>query len=553
MKLTINGVPFDLTNATFDITIPETATASATVPSATGAGVAAAPVQSPAPAPAPSGTVTVTGTLADGTAVNLSLSPGQRLPLVAGKIVGSAIYHADGLSVCIENAYAGTLGDLSGTFTITAGSARLFSGPLTIWAYSRTRPFWVTPPTLLASPDLSLFPQYGAGSSTASMAAAYAAADNSPTGYGVADPRMSDTGEEANLGPLPAWDACYLTNPSTANAAVVRGMSDSASVWGFHAIDPTTNAMLDVTKVPKASFGWYSAGDPIVAYTTADPKTLSEAQAHAPVFSALACAVYGTDYDKEELSFWANYVQSLWQNPGYRLPAGCVSQMHTQTRGNGRGLVVLLYAAKLSDKAAYFDAWVQATAADLWGGLDAQTGLQIQQAGAVVYPNHGFAPWQNHILAYGVALGVKLGYTQFQPSLDYLAIPIMDAVNGSYHEMATSYNVCLADAAGTIAPDWTTALNYTALVNPKVAAAMAQPEDSLARIQALEGSTAGYIAGDFAGYPTSATGYAACAQPALALIAKFATDQTNAQAAWAKFKKYARADYSVNPKYNVIG
>lgn len=47
-------------------------------------------------------------------------------------------------------------------------------------------------------------------------------------------------------------------------------------------------------------------------------------------------------------------------------------------------------------------------------------------------------------------------------------------------------------------------------------------------------------------------GYAAMQQPAWASLADYATDQVRAQAAWAKFQKYQRIDYSANPKYSVV-
>src|SRR5574337_1018083 len=72
------------------------------------------PAPPPAPAPAPSPApptdglagkpVVVTGTLSDGTTINVSLYPGQRSPLITSTLIGSVVYHADGLSVCIENA-----------------------------------------------------------------------------------------------------------------------------------------------------------------------------------------------------------------------------------------------------------------------------------------------------------------------------------------------------------------------------------------------------------------------------------------------------------------
>ena len=56
---------------------------------------------------------------------------------------------------------------------------------------------------------------------------------------------------------------------------------------------------------------------------------------------------------------------------------------------------------------------------------------------------------------------------------------------------------------------------------------------------------------NFIGYPTSATGYPAMYQAALAVCVRYATNQAKAQAAWAAFQKWQRIDYSTNGKYDV--
>lgn len=526
-----------------------------TIPSVQLVPASAAQPISPPPPPPPSTAsgVTVTGTLADGTAISIALAPGQRVPLVAGKLVGSAVFHADGLSVCIENCYAGTVADLAGTFTIMAGATQLFSGPLTIWCYSRTRPFWLSQPVANPTPDFSMFAKLGAAP-TASMVTQYAKADNSPMGIGLACPAMGTTGERPDLGPVPQWDACYLTNPSAANAGVVRGMSDAASPWPFHVIDPATNKMLSTSQWPKATMLDVSrgtAGNPIVPFTTACTLSLEQAMAHGPAFSAVACALFGTAYDREELALWANYANALWT--GYRSSAGCVPCLHCQVRALARGLTTLIYAAKLSDSQDYFNAWLPAIAADYNTNYLSQTGVQVPQVGYGIDGQSGrYAPWQQSLFIFAIGLALQNGHAEFQQVFDYFMPPMLDSMLVAQHEFSTLYQCTAWDANKVVAADWKTVLADTALTDAKVAAALPLAEDSVALQFALGNAVPPYQGGDYSGYPWAADGYAAVAQGGFAMAARYATDQARAQAAWTKFKQYARCDYSQNPKYNVI-
>lgn len=499
-----------------------------------------------------SDTVTLTGALDDGTAINVKANKGQRLQIIAGDpSKGSLMYYGDGLCACIENAWP--TGDLAGTFKLTAGDTVLFDGHLTIWAKTRTRPFWLRTPQVRPDADLSAFPTYGAGSETASMYGYYLTADNSPMGRGVAAPVMGMTGEQATLGPLPQWDAVYITNPSAENAAVVRGMADSAAVWGFHLIDPATNKMLSLVDYPRASMLGAqigAAGNPVPISTTANPNKVDSSASHAPAFCALACELFGTDYDREELALWANFCGGLWQNYSYRLPCGYAAHNHGQTRGKGRGLVVVLYAALFSSEPAYFERWLDAIPSDMESTWLGQTGIHVDQKD-IPYPNGAIAPWQNHILGYGIGLALEHGHSAFQRVFDYFAETWMDSMLDSPHELATIYEVAIKDGAGSFVQNWSGALALAAIYDVKLAAALQCAEGSQALMDALQRTDASK-AGDFIGYPTSPTGYAAMMQPFGAMVAKHATDQVRAQAAWAKFLQWRRIDSRDNPKYDVV-
>lgn len=509
-----------------------------------------------------SDTVTLMGTL-NGSPINVTASRGQRVPLTGSPTGGSLMYFADGLCACIENMYAGLTGDISGTFTLSAGDTVLWDGPLTIYAATRTRPFWLKAPTIHPHPDLSLFPKYGGGFGTATMYSSYTAADNSPMGRGVANSAMGSEGEQPPLGQLPRWDAAYLTNPTDQNYLVARGMADSACVWGFHFLDFATNKMLSVVDYPTATKlnVYYGVnGNPITAYTSSNPNKVDSSASHAPVYCALMCALSNTDFDREELALWANYCGALWQSPSYRLPSGMAACNHGQTRGKGRGLIVVLYASAFSDSQDYFKAWVNSVPPDMNATWLTKPGIQMDQGGIIYasppYAHDGFAPWQNHILHYALGLGLQFGYTEFQSIFDAFSIPIMDSLLAAQHEFATIYSLSARDASGNILPTWLACLQETAQA-PEDYHHMAEAIVCASGTQELQNAlsppsgSVGNQPGDFVGGYSSIQ-YASMMRPAIAMIASYATDQTRAQAAWNMLTTWDRADYSINNKYSII-
>jgi hypothetical protein len=392
--------------------------------------------------------------------------------------------------------------------------------------------------------------------------------DNSRNSIGNILPAMGTGGEHDYLGPVPTWDACYLTNPSTQNAFVVRGMGDAAAAWSFHFIDPVTDDVPDLTNnitVSSYSTSVGKTGNPIVKWRSFVPWSLDQTQDHAIVFAALPAALYGSDHDKEELSFWCNYVQAIVApgNSTYRLPAGCVTA-RTIPRGIGRGLVVMSYASKLSSKKAQFINWMGAYAADLIKSYGSQTGIQTIQNGWG-YPNHGQGPWQMALCVYGIGLALKHGYTAatypgFQWAFDYFMKNVIDSMlparGGIQHEVATNYTYAWAYDDGTPTEDWGHAIRQMATHQPTLAAALLQPENSQALQNALGSPTS--KPGDLEGYPTASTGYPAMQQIALAMGVDHCTDQTGATAAWSAFYSnavgwgHARIIYKDDPKYNII-
>lgn len=494
--------------------------------------------------------VTLAVTLADGYHRTLDLVPGDVSPLDrANQSRGGVAYYPDGKCVRLVNDYAGTTSDVSGHFALSAGGVVIFDGELTLPAHAGTRPFWLAAPKLKPVLDLSTMPKLGKGE-TASWAGEYDKGDNGPTGVGNVLLSIGAGGEHSTLGPVPEWDACYLTNPSAENLRVVRGMADAAAPVPFHVRDFATGKVLDVRQYPKASMlpqQIGADGNPIAKFSTIWPFSLSQAQSHATNYGALACELFGTDFDREQAAMWANYISSLSQNYTYRSPLGSCVFRHNAARGFGRGLTVLLNAARNApdEFRPMFDAWVREAASD---GIAAWVGKPgpgiMQQGGALdgnvtAYANGEYAGWMQDVLTAAVGQALQYGHTAYQPILDTFANFTFARVEAD-HEFATLYTAAPADS-------WADGLRVKATYDADFAAALAAPEGSAERAKYTGGSP-----GDFMGYPTSATGYPAMYQAALAVCVRYATDQTRAQAAWAKFQQWQRIDYSGNPKYNEI-
>lgn len=498
----------------------------------------------------------VTG-VADGKNVDVTVLPGECKPLVDGDFQrGCVMYYADG-AVVIENAYAGdgnpTPADLPCNLMVEVGDQVFQTGDIVIWYHCWTRPFWIVEPAVKPL-DPSSLPPYGPGSETASFATAYANADNSIMGRGLSVAGMSTAGERPDIGLYPGWDAAYVTNPTSENAGVVRGMSDSVGAWPIHTRDTRTNQMLIATDYPKASMLDVFRGidgNPFKKFTTACKNVPNVA--HATAFNALAAQLFATDYDKASLSQWANWVGRLWQNYTYLtdVPAGPATT--SQTRGMAWLIRTVVQGAKWSANPELFGEWATKLADFVKTKWSAQVGIHIDQFSGGGYPNGGIAPWQNHYLVSALGHAVQLGFTEFQWGLDYLSEFVIESALVD-HEFATIYNnSCFHTDTETWVANWAEGLQLTRTFKPELDAALDLPENSLDRLKAVyppDGT--GYQAGDFVGYPWGDDGYPAIRQPAAAYVAMFATDQVRAQQAWEITAQHMRADFSKNPKYNIV-
>lgn len=492
------------------------------------------------------GTTSTTGSTATLTAGSLNLSIGQptapNFPnldnggWVYDKTTGVSLrFFADG-GVLIENNLMGATADavLSGAVLSVDGTT-LFSGDLTL-PPNTSRIFWATQPVAKA-PDLIKFFTYGTPTTTPDYSAKYASSDPLTRMWTTA---LDTTGSRPDISPEAGWDVAYLVNPTSANASVVRGMSDAFATCPCQFIDPATGDFISLATYPTASaIGPQrgNTGNPIAAITqTSTTWNLSQAQAHAPEVGHVAYWAFGTQYDQWINAAWTLYTAALWiggGSNGYRLNGGNgpAMLMHVQPRGEAWGLRNLVQAATMnSPYSAMFNEWVGYQLADMQAYCDSHAGLVpvdllwVDQAYATRRYDFRMNSFMNDFMVMALAYAYKVkGFTAAQSVGQYFgAFPVqrmtqpiapqnitMPQLTTIYEfHVATSDNNFVADWAATIAASIAsgdTGSNPTA----SVLGSAVQLDPTSQAFQNLFGNQ-GHNPGDFiCDSPTSDTNYAA--------------------------------------------
>lgn len=159
--------------------------------------------------------------------------------------------------------------------------------------------------------------------------------------------------------------------------------------------------------------------------------------------------------------------------------------------------------------------------------------------------------WANANLTSAIAKWVLAGGDGSRSVIEWA----MRAKYGEYGQMHdSSFAQALthyATAKAVPVDNWEDALATQALYSPGLAKALTCASGSQALIDAIYPNTPGYQAGDFSGYPTSPTGYPAMAQPAVAVVVRYASERDRAAKLQVIFDRWSRIDYSSNPKFNL--
>ncbi|NHZ92428.1 hypothetical protein F2P45_25980 [Massilia sp. CCM 8733] len=412
-----------------------------------------------------------------------------------------------------------------------------------------------------------------------------------PMGMAMVNNYMPATGGRPDIGLNHTWGAMYLLSMDERAKEVTVGLSDLSGSWPMHYRDRNTGQPVSIVDYPyvrdiRISSDSYNrvlkrwedlprcapAAECVTPYT---PDT-----AHHPSFSYLPYLVTGDTYHLDELHFWANW-NLVNQNPGYRKFATGLVKSH-QARGQAWALRSLTQAAYIAPDdhplKGYFKQvvgnnldWYTATYvngnSNQLGFLD-NSGFATVAYGGPGGPKTGMSPWQDDFFTSAVGQAHELGFTNAKPLLDWKSRFPVGRMTAPGYCWVDGAVYALSVRATETAPYFTTfgeawqatmrAADNTDLVNSTGKRYVDQPCGSQMqadwRTQLERDKKSGrtpWLAGEMTGYASSAEGFPANMQPALAAAAD--SGIPNARAAWDVFaKRTIKPDYGQRPQFAIV-
>jgi hypothetical protein len=402
---------------------------------------------------------------------------------------------------------------------------------------------------------------HASGRALADLQAAWNGPKTEPMGIGLAMAAMPTTGGRDDIGLLPGWAALYLLSMDRRAKEATLGTADLAGSWSMHYRNRATGRPVSLLDFPYMTIvGQLSdTVNPRTRKSEAFPPCPKDACktpyvhdiSHQPSFAYLPYLVTGDFYYLEELEFWAMY-DVFNSNPSYRQNIKGLLNPE-QVRGQAWGLRTLGEAAYIvpddDPLKSHFRRilknnmdWYNATYTD---NRDANQLGFISIGYAFPYKNGtAMAPWQDDFFTAAIGHLVDLGTEGAARLLAWkIRFPILRmTAPGACWTGATVYELTVRDTATS--PIYTTmAQAYKASHSPAVSAL---PCDSAELAQAIKAKP-----GEMTGYASSATGYPANLQPALAYAAD--AGGKAGQEAWRKFMaRSVKPDYSASPQFAIV-
>ncbi|MCF6225854.1 MAG: hypothetical protein L3J22_06060 [Xanthomonadales bacterium] len=246
---------------------------------------------------------------------------------------------------------------------------------------------------------------------------------------------MPEPGADKGIGPLPRWAARYLMSGDPRAYHGVLANGDAGGSYTAHLRDINTDLPVSLDDYPNVTGDKDQyPKDNIIALCENDCTTpLSKDTAHQPSIAYLPYLISGDHYYLEELLFWANG-NLISSSIGTR-EAGKGIVRGQQVRGQAWSLRTLAQAAYITPDAhpmkAYFNAKLQNNI-DYYLALYANN-PDANKLGSLPHHNQldTAAPWMDDFFTWAVGYTVELGYTVFQPMLEWKAKYPVDRMSSS--------------------------------------------------------------------------------------------------------------------------
>jgi hypothetical protein len=385
------------------------------------------------------------------------------------------------------------------------------------------------------------------------LATSFSGPRTEPMAVGLAVPYMPTTGGRDDIGLMPSWAAMYLLSMDKRARDATLGTADLSGSWSSHYRDKSTGRPVRLKDYPYMTI-YGRQGDtlnPATKKLEAFPSCASGACtspnthdiAHQAAFAYLPYLLTGDYYYLEELQFW-----SMWnvfsENPEYRQDAKGLLKSN-QVRGQAWSLRTLSEAAYITPDSDPLKAdFVAILSNNLdWYNSTYSNNANANKLGVVTngyafsYNNGtGIAPWQDDFFTSAVGHIAELGFDKASALLAWKSkFPIARMTDpGACWIDAGIYSLTIQDnAAGPVYSTFAQAYkaSHSAAFN-LLGCGSAEMAASL-----------NLKAGEMTGYSSSATGYPANMQPALAYSADVGGQA--GKNAWAVF-----TGRSVKPNYN---
>lgn len=451
--------------------------------------------------------------------------------------------------------------------TIKVGKDTLMNGRLDIPNRCRAHPYRNWTPQPQKKPILELLLNYGtqAANSGARWAKETARADNGRFGLSYCAVAMGGPGERKEIGPRTASDAalaCNLGDPQLLDAA--RQFHDSAGSWGYFVLDPETLLPPDPRKFPRITLLWAarSSKNPIKEMGSSGKGKLTQAASHAPSFGTGGYAVWGSEFDRQNMVAWAMCVMRYWQNPSYCARDGASvagpdknGWLHGQVRGHAWGLRTLVDAWMVDPDNDVLDMMLSDFAAALeyyFRNWDQSDGAMWYLTSGAYMGGEGMAPWQMDFGSFAMAHAVASGREEYRNLMNHFSVFQKQRVLNERIEFSAHYDVPFKNSQTKKRMfDWQQMLDDLGRRQSWLRDALAAEPGSMDLQKKLLGSKLGNgKANDIPNYAGSPTGYSVMLNAAVVRLLD--AGAPGFDEVYARLKPHLRADASFNPQYCLL-